>query len=157
MFFENCTTLEELKKAYKAAALKNHPDLGGNVATMQAVNKEYTAKFEALKHKHNATNSKKSTEVAEEFKDIINAVIGLEGLEIELCGSWLWFAGNTYEHRAALKKAGCKWSKSKQKWYWRHAEKGCRWSRGNATMEDIRTKYGSEVFQACSRKSLQGA
>ena len=35
--FAACKTLDELKKAYKAAALKNHPDLGGDTATMQAI------------------------------------------------------------------------------------------------------------------------
>lgn len=39
--FAACKTLDELKKAYKAAALKNHPDLGGDTATMQQINAEF--------------------------------------------------------------------------------------------------------------------
>lgn len=35
-YFVNCKNLDELKKAYKAAAMKNHPDMGGDTATMQA-------------------------------------------------------------------------------------------------------------------------
>ena len=34
-YFINCKTLDELKKAYKAAAMKYHPDLGGDTATMR--------------------------------------------------------------------------------------------------------------------------
>ncbi len=37
-YFVNCRNLDELKKAYKAAAMKNHPDKGGDTATMQAIN-----------------------------------------------------------------------------------------------------------------------
>lgn len=28
-YFESCKTLDELKKAYKALAMKHHPDVGG--------------------------------------------------------------------------------------------------------------------------------
>ena len=45
-YFINCKNLDELKKAYKAAAMQNHPDKGGDTATMQAINAEYSARFE---------------------------------------------------------------------------------------------------------------
>lgn len=32
-YFMNCKNLDELKKAYKAAAMKYHPDMGGDTAT----------------------------------------------------------------------------------------------------------------------------
>lgn len=48
-YFMNCKNLDELKKAYKAAAMKYHPDMGGDTATMQAINAEYEARFEVLK------------------------------------------------------------------------------------------------------------
>lgn len=158
MYFDNCTTLAELKKAYKAAALEHHPDRGGNVETMKAVNIEYSAKFAELKHNHNtAPNSKQTTETPEEFKVIIEKLLHMDGVEVELCGSWLWIAGNTFLHKSELKAAGCRWSRSKKKWYWRHAEKGCHWSRGKSTMQDIRDKYGSEVFSCGPQSKLQGA
>lgn len=31
-YFVNCKNLDELKKAYKAAAMQNHPDMGGDTA-----------------------------------------------------------------------------------------------------------------------------
>lgn len=52
-YFVNCRNLDELKKAYKAAAMKNHPDMGGDTATMQAINAEYSARFEVLKRSQN--------------------------------------------------------------------------------------------------------
>lgn len=110
-----------------------------------------TASFCLLKAKQNfAANddltgrTRHTTETPDEFKAIVDVLLKLEGVEVELCGAWLWIDGNTYPHRSALKAAGCRWSASKRKWYWRHEEDDCFWSRGTASMEEIRDKYGSE-------------
>lgn len=39
-FFKNVRTLEELKKEYRTLAMKHHPDRGGDLETMQAINSE---------------------------------------------------------------------------------------------------------------------
>ena len=79
-----------------------------------------------------------------EQADDRDALLRLDSIEVELCGAWLWISGDTYKHREALKACGYLWSRSKQRWYWRHAEDDCRWSRGKASMGEIRSKYGSE-------------
>ena len=85
----------------------------------------------------------------EEFRQIIDLLMKLEGIEVELCGSWLWIGGNTKEHKDALKAAGCRWCSKKKLWSWHHPEEGQRYSkRGNKDMSYIRTKYGSQTFQA---------
>ena len=142
-YFVNCQNLDELKKAYKAAALKNHPDMGGNTATMQAINAEYSARFEVLKR---SQNEHATTESAGDFIAIIAALLKLDALEIELCGRWLWLGGNTKEHKEALKAAGCRWSSTKKLWSWHFAEEGQRWHKGAKTMAEIRSKYGSTTF-----------
>lgn len=150
-FFTNCNTLDELKKAYKAAALKHHPDCGGDTATMQQVNADYETRFEQLKAAHNSAPENKdraTTETPDEFRDIINKLLKMHGLEIELCGSWLWIGGNTKENKEGLKAAGCRWSNNKKLWYWRHEEDGHRWHRGTKSMDQIRSKYGSTSFNS---------
>lgn len=145
--FTNCKTLEELKKAYRKAALANHPDKGGDAVVMAEINAEYEKMFNLLKNAHNANTTdeaKKTTETPEEFKNIIEKLMKLDGLEVEICGSWLWITGNTYANREALKEAGCKYSKNKKAWHWHHEEDGSHWYRGKASMDEIRTKYGSE-------------
>ena len=77
---------------------------------------------------------------------IIAALLKLDGLEIELCGRWLWIGGNTKEHKEALKAAGCRWSSTKKLWSWHFAEEGQRWHKGTKTMTEIRSKYGSTTF-----------
>ena len=44
--FENITTLDELRKAYRAAAFAAHPDHGGSTEAMQEVNAAYEKRFE---------------------------------------------------------------------------------------------------------------
>lgn len=154
-FFESVHTLDDLKKVYRHLAMMHHPDCGGNVETMKAINAEHDALFERLKTGYNAVADEyhQTTETAEEFREVITTLLKLVGLEIELCGSWLWIGGNTREHKEQLKAAGCRWSKNKTKWYWRHEEEGRKWYKGRKTMEEIRTKYGSQVFSSNGKES----
>ena len=48
-YFTNCKTLDDLKAEYRRLAKRHHPDLGGDKATMQAINAEYETRFEILK------------------------------------------------------------------------------------------------------------
>lgn len=152
MYFNQCQNLDELKALYKKLALKNHPDMGGDLRIMQEINAEYEKRFESLKNAHNETSERKTTETPQEFIHIVDKIINIEGIEIELCGSWLWVSGNTYEAKDQLKAAGFKWSKNKKKWHWHHAEDGDKWSRGRATMEEIRLKYGSELLTSVNNR-----
>lgn len=152
-FFTHCQTLDELKKAYRAAAMKHHPDRGGDTATMQAINAEYEARFEQLKEAQNRAaaedttgRTKATTESAGDFIGIISELLKLDGLEVELCGRWLWIGGDTMKHRERLKALGCRWSSQKRLWSWHFAEEGDTWSRGRRSMAQIRAKYGSTTF-----------
>lgn len=122
---------------------------------MKEINNEHDRLFEELKAKHNAKADEfhQTTETAEEFREIIEALLNLDGLVVELCGSWLWISGQTMKHKDALKAAGCRWSSNKKMWYWRHEEEGRRWHKGNRTIGEIRTKYGSQVFTAAGETS----
>lgn len=152
-FFKNVNSLEALKKEYRRLVMLHHPDHGGNTATMQAINAEHDALFDALKAKHNAEHDAEhqTTETPEEFREIIEALLRMDGVEVELCGSWLWIGGNTRAHKDDLKAAGCRWSSSKKLWYWRHSEDAHRWHRGRSTIGEIRTKYGSQYFGTGAR------
>ena len=90
-YFVNCKNLDELKKAYKAAAMKNHPDKGGDTATMQAINAEYSARFEVLKRSQNEQAAEDTTgktyattESTGGFIEIINVLLHRLGREFTL-------------------------------------------------------------------------
>lgn len=153
-FFKNVNSLEALKKEYRRLVMLHHPDHGGDTATMQAINAEHDALFEALKAKHNAEHDEdhQTTETPEEFREIIEALLRMDGVEVELCGSWLWIGGNTRAYKDELKAAGCRWSSNKKLWYWRHEEDSSSWHRGKTySMGKIRTKYGSQYFGTGAR------
>lgn len=147
-FFQNVKTLDELKKQYRRLAMAHHPDRGGSTVIMQQINAEHDRLFEILKKQHNASADEyhQTTETAAEFRDIIEFLMTLDGVIAELCGSWVWCSGETKKHKEALKAAGFRWSQNKKQWYWRHEEEGRKWHRGNKTMDQIRRKYGSQVF-----------
>ena len=86
-YFNNITSLDELKKAYRRLAMKYHPDCGGSDEIMKQINAEHDALFETLKASHNKTADEyhQTTETAEEFRDIVNALLKLDGLEIDPC------------------------------------------------------------------------
>ena len=100
-YFVNCKTLDELKREYRRLASIHHPDVGGDTDTMQDINAEYDELHEVLKKAHNqqADEFHQTTETAEEFREIIEKLLRMHGLEVELCGSWLWIGGNTREHK----------------------------------------------------------
>ena len=115
------TNFEELRKEYKKLAFENHPDKGGKVAVMQEINADYDELFKKLKNVHNEqaeadTTGKKRNmnETPEAYREAIMKVINIEGIVIELCGSWLWISGNTYKHKEAFKASGYDWSKTKK-------------------------------------------
>ena len=111
-YFNGVSGLDELKKEYRRLSMLHHPDRGGDIETMKAINAEHDELFEILKKQHNtaADEFHQTTETAEEFRDILEVLMKLDGLEVELCGAWLWISGNTLEHKDALKAAGCGWS-----------------------------------------------
>lgn len=155
MYFEGVKTIDELKLRYKALAIKNHPDMGGDLEAMKAINVEYDKVFNRLKNRHNedADDDSRVDEIPEQFREIINSLLHLNGITIELCGSWIWVSGETYPHRAALKEAGMRWSKSKGSWYWT-AKFSTKRVRGCSSMKEIRMKYGSEKLTTKGQRKL---
>ena len=163
-YFEGVTTLDELKRQYRRLAVIHHPDVGGDLETMKAINDEHDLLFEHLKALQNAAATEDSTgrthattETPQEFRDIVSLLLRLDGLEVELCGSWLWIGGDTRRHKETLKAAGCRWSQGKGRWYWHHKEEGSHWHRGTKTMGQIRSKYGSQVFRPRGSQRLEEA
>ncbi len=157
-YFQNCSTIEELKKEYRRLAQINHPDNGGNPEKMKMINGEYEKAFNRLKDIHNKAadddttgQKKKMNETAAEYMEVIQKIITLPDIVIELCGSWVWVSGNTYEFKDTFKAAGFRWASKKKMWYWR-SEADATTSRGKMSMQEIRQKYGSEVLETGVKK-----
>jgi curved DNA-binding protein CbpA len=170
-YFEGCTTSEEVKTEYRRLCKQWHPDLGPQeekaerTRTMQEINAAYARacaahRFDEMREHARAHNRPEPTAqdfadaaaVDERIRAAIEKIIGLDGLEIEICGLWVWVGGNTKPNRVALKAAGYAFSGKKIKWYFAGVPAGR--SRG-MDMDDIRARYGStRVFQK-SHAALQ--
>jgi len=69
------------------------------------------------------------------------AVKQLDGVTMDLCGSWLWVGGNTKTHKEALKALGFRWASKKKLWYF-HTGKYFRKGARHISKEEIDKKYG---------------
>jgi hypothetical protein len=154
-WFTTCQNLEALKKAYKELVMEHHPDRGGDNATMAEINNEYEKMFAMLQK--TSTNKAEQSEKVNEYRDIINELLKLHGLQIEICGAWLWISGKTYENKVALGKLDCNWAAKKKLWYWRPEESACTHNRHTQDMQSIRAKYGSQILVSRHPDQLAGA
>lgn len=145
---------EDTKKAYRKAAMQYHPDRNPAGAEMMKIINEA---FDTLKD-FIGDIAQSEIETTEDYPEAVNAalnaIIGLEGLEIEICGAWVWVSGNTYARKADLKAANFKFAPKKRLWYFRPEDWKSR-SRNTLSMDDIRDKYGSMSAKKNRRKSLQ--
>lgn len=165
-YFKNIETLEQLRKAYKILLKQYHPDNGGSEEIMKAINVEYEQLFKILKNRHesNATGAESNTsenvkwnfEEDEKLREVLQNIINFDGISIEICGSWLWISGNTYQYRKAFKELGFMWASTKKMWYWK-PETYIKKSRKALSMEDIRSYYGSTEVKTEARKKLATA
>lgn len=166
-YFRNVETLEQLRKQYKELLKQYHPDNpNGSTKATQEINAEYEQLFKQLKHKHentqtgteqtDYTQAQWSYEEDIALREILQKVIRFTDITIELCGSWIWISGNTYQHKAELKEIGFKWASQKKQWYW-HSEAFRKKGKKPLSMDDIRSYYGSTEFRSEERYYLKEA
>jgi len=117
-YFENISTLEQLRKQYKELLKLHHPDNSGNLEIMQEINAEYDRLFKFLKNQHENGNADQDNtksdygsmkyDFAEDelLREMLNKIINFTGIDIELVGAWIWLSGNTYPHKQELKELG---------------------------------------------------
>jgi len=146
-WFLRITTIEELKKKYRILILKFHPDrtAGKTHKEMVEINNEYELVFKMIteREKFQGKNNNNGGSVNDGFREIILKIINLEGIEIEICGSWIWVSGNTKPHKDILKASGFMWRSKKCMWSWNPPEAKT-FNKKAMSMEHIREKYGSE-------------
>lgn len=142
-------TPEQLHTQYRDLCKLHHPDLNRTdptaTARMQQINAEYAAAMAPSQRKNKPGKTEAEytdlARVAENIRAAIEAIITLAGIQIEICGLWVWVSGDTKPVKETLKTAGYKWASKKEKWYYAGIASG---GRGHWDMDEIRSRYGSQ-------------
>ena len=143
-WFTNVTTIEQLRKQYRELLKKYHLDNeNGSVEVTQEINAEYDLVFSILS-KEEHSDSQSTREENEQFKVILNAIIGYN-ITIEIIGNWIW-CFNCYAYKDQLKSLGFTWCNKKKAWVW-HSGEYHRHHKKEIPLNDIRTKYGSQTVR----------
>jgi len=156
-FFENVTTLTELRKEYRRLAFIYHPDKGGDTVLMQILNDRYERLSEKfIKENVDFSEGRKEYEmqVSEEIRDMLDRIMFLKGVDIEVIGGWIWITGNTFSVRTTLKSLGFLFSHPKTAWYWHKGE--YRKKNGKIqSMDEMRDFWGSQKIETQPETSNQ--
>lgn len=155
-YFKDCQTIEEAKASYKELAMKFHPDRCKDpnaTRIMQEINNEFERFIK--EYKQSDRSGKTAKENATDYINIIEALLELEGVEIELIGSWLWLHGETYQNKERIKGLGFKWSKGKKSWYWNGRDDSERKPHRSEDWITTRMRYGSEIITGKTKSRLQ--
>lgn len=160
-YFAGCNTNEEIKAMYKKMAKALHPDCGGSEEAFKDLQKQYEEAFNRCGKIYTNREGQQyektsSTETAAEFMNIINKVIHMEGVTIEIIGSWIWLTGNTKAYKDYIKAAGFFWSKNKNAWYYNGDDKKSK-RRGRFTMDELRSKWGTEEIKTERTEKITAA
>ena len=168
-YFKDVNTLEELRRQYRDLLKKYHPDnANGSTQATQEINAEYDKLFKVLKNRHeskSADNTENNTktdfnanmydwENDKALRETLQKIINFNGIEITICGQWLWVSGNTYSYKKELKEIGFKWASQKKMWFW-HSENFRKKSRKTLSMEEIQNYYGSTKVKTNTKILLE--
>lgn len=155
---EDLKDVNTLRAAYKRLLIKYHPDNNTQDTTgiMQEINAEYDKLFEQIKYAYESSESyTKQTdrqkqaydwEKDKQLRAIIVALSKFAGLEIELCGTWVYVRGETYPYRKELKALGLRFNPHKECWII-HFDDYYKYHKKSVSMSHIRDKYGSVIIQ----------
>ena len=151
-FFINCKNSGEVRDRYdELSRVFNPTDSKEPNEMMNTINAEYDMLMivfrdamldEAMTEKVKEKVKEKLT-VSEKIKEL-QEKIDPSGLHLEICGTWLWITGKTYQVKDTLKELGFRYSSNKLSWYYRQEDDRSP-NQEPIPLEMIREKYGTSV------------
>ena len=161
MYFDSINDLDTLKTMFRQLAIKFHPDKNpGQEQEMTVIMQQINVEYEQAMKRILRSGGRSEDQVEEEIeldariREMIQRIVHLEGIDIELVGSWLWVGGNTFNNRHQLKEAGFLFASKKKAWFWRADEDKARRNRREMSMDDIRNLHGSKTITPERRYAL---
>jgi len=155
-YFAGIDNIEDLKQLYHGLAFTFHPDMGGDLETMQIINAEFDYFHALLKDTHKKQDGtlwsvekeeRKTKEMPEDFREIIDRLITLADIELEVCGNWIWVTGDTKNYKDLLKELRFWFSAPKKAWYY-NGQVAVKKHRAHCKdMNQVRSIWGSTKFE----------
>lgn len=153
-YFAHLHTVEDIKSHYRKLAMEHHPDHGGDLATMQELNRQYQEALKACDGQEKDGHSYRyMPDIEQELMDKLLELLKLRSLEIALIGYWIWVSGDTKPNKDALKALGLQWHSKRTCWYykpqgWKHSHQ----SKGS--LSDLARKYGYRGFETAATENM---
>lgn len=148
-YFQSCETLDDAKLAFKTFAKILHPDVNKS-ETATADFQEMATQFDNFKPKKLKFANEMNEFNGKEYREVLEKLWRLDGLNIEIMGSYIWISGETKKHKDAIKSIETEsfenalWAKTKEMWYFK--PRGYKsMNRKPFEISEIRAKYGSKV------------
>ena len=153
--FYGCTTIKEVEQRYQelSVVFKNQDEM------LKTLRDEFSALISVLNLvrssevvKKKAIVSEKTVEAVKEKATVSEKISELQekvdpaGLHLEICGTWLWVTGKTFQVKDALKELGFRYSANKFSWYYRQEDHRSP-NQEPIPLEMIREKYGTSVVE----------
>ena len=145
-------TVDGISRAYKAFALRWHPDkAGGDVEMMKLGNIArdmllHNLAFLAREFDNIHAESDTFENIPEALEMILSKMKHFEGVTIEICGTWIWVSGNTRVYKDFFKSEGFRWAPKKCQWYFTPSPRK-RFRHREFSMSEIREKYSSKFYE----------
>ena len=108
---------------------------------LQAIKAEYSTLMNVISESKPVEVEKTKVSVSEKIQQL-QGKINPEGLHFEVCGTWLWVTGKTYQAKDTLKELGFRYSANKLSWYYRQDDHRSS-NQEPIPLELIRSKYGT--------------
>lgn len=161
-YFKNeYANISELRTDYYKLAKEHHPDMGGSLEEMKAVNNAYDKIYKQVIAGGYKDFSKWSEDFKEKFytndaelRSVIDSIVHFPDLDIEVCGVWLWVGGDTKKYKTELKGQSMRFSGKKMKWYW-HPKGYRKFTKGEWSFEKIKSTFGSTKIESEELKTVE--
>lgn len=165
-YFAGCTSVEEIKKHYRELAREHHPDIGGDTATMQAINSQY----ESALLRQDGTESKGSdgkthkyyykADVERAVRDAFIASLKAAkaknvSVESAIIGTWVWVKGDTKPIKDDLKDAGFRWQGHRKAWSFCTTKRRRKHRPSTASLGGLAAQYGCADFAQTEEQERQ--
>jgi hypothetical protein len=134
--------------------MQHHPDHGGDLSTMQEINRQYQDALKSCDGQQNDGHAYRyMPDIEQELMDKLHELLKLRGLDIAIIGYWLWVSGDTKRNKDALKASGLHWHSKRECWYYK-PQGWKRTRQSNASLDALASKYGYRGFETADKEYL---